>query len=350
MTLQKDKRARAKANAHEAGEETSNARSKLKGRTPKVFNANDSGHESDGNSALRRVEEAEQSQKNTGHRGPQNQSMIHYHDPVPTKDKSTGKLRWLFSCKFCNSHVRSVRTVDRTVKGKDPKWEDEPKLPKMNNLVSHLKECKVKNSPEDSIDSGDEGTSINSKFNLKRSADMIGEYIKEGEKNPQVILTQKGFLHLFSAWILDESLPWTTGESPSLAALFKYLKITFNLPSDTTVHNQLAHIFHDLHTKVVHEFSEVKSRISYSADTWTTPQMVYSFACSIAHCIDDDWNLIERVVDFLQLEDKEHEGFYAVLDGSPLAIYKHVHYAAWVLSELLKDVCPPNHEPYGSNA
>ncbi|CAA7269307.1 unnamed protein product [Cyclocybe aegerita] len=40
----------------------------------------------------------------------------------------------------------------------------------------------------------------------------------------------------------------------------------------------------------------------------------------------------------------------AVLDGSPLAIYKHVRYAAWVLSKLLKDVRPPNHEPYGSNA
>ncbi|CAA7270651.1 unnamed protein product [Cyclocybe aegerita] len=40
----------------------------------------------------------------------------------------------------------------------------------------------------------------------------------------------------------------------------------------------------------------------------------------------------------------------SVLDGSPLAIYKHVRYAAWVLSKLLKDVRPPNHEPDGSNA
>ncbi|CAA7267376.1 unnamed protein product [Cyclocybe aegerita] len=39
-----------------------------------------------------------------------------------------------------------------------------------------------------------------------------------------------------------------------------------------------------------------------------------------------------------------------VLNGSPLAIYKHVHYTAWVLSKLLKDVRPPNHKPYGSNA
>jgi len=36
--------------------------------------------------------------------------------------------------------------------------------------------------------------------------------------------------------------------------------------------------------------------------------MVYTFACTIAHFIDDDWNLIERVVDFKPLADKEHEG------------------------------------------
>ncbi|CAA7263210.1 unnamed protein product [Cyclocybe aegerita] len=40
---------------------------------------------------------------------------------------------------------------------------------------------------------------------------------------------------------------------------------------------------------------------------------------------------------------------FMVLDGSPLAIYKHVRYAAWVLGKLLKDVRPPNHEPCGSN-
>ncbi|CAA7263228.1 unnamed protein product [Cyclocybe aegerita] len=50
------------------------------------------------------------------------------------------------------------------------------------------------------------------------------------------------------------------------------------------------------------------------------------------------------------LKDKHVLALFLVLDGSPLAIYKHVHYTAWVLSELLKDVHPPNHEPYGSNA
>ena len=45
-------------------------------------------------------------------------------------------------------------------------------------------------------------------------------------------------------------------------------------------------------------------------DTWTTSQMVYSFACMLGSFIDDDWNLIEHVVDFKVLENKEHEGLY----------------------------------------
>ncbi|THU83217.1 hypothetical protein K435DRAFT_620156, partial [Dendrothele bispora CBS 962.96] len=112
----------------------------------------------------------------------------------------------------------------------------------------------------------------------------------------------QGFLHLFTSWILDEDLPWTTGKSPSLALLFKYLKANMVLLSDTTVHNQLAKIFAELHGK------SVKSKIAYATDTWTTKQMVYTFACTIASFIDDDWNIIEQVVDFKPLDDKEHEG------------------------------------------
>lgn len=37
--------------------------------------------------------------------------------------------------------------------------------------------------------------------------------------------------------------------------LFRYLKITYQLPSDTTVRNQLAHIFQELLGKVVREFA-----------------------------------------------------------------------------------------------
>jgi hypothetical protein len=84
---------------------------------------------------------------------------------------------------------------------------------------------------------------------------MMEVYLKEGELNLEVIPTYKGFLRIFLAWILDESLPWTAGEAPTLQMLFRYLKITYQLPSNTTVHNQLAHIFEELHGKVVCEFA-----------------------------------------------------------------------------------------------
>jgi hypothetical protein len=84
---------------------------------------------------------------------------------------------------------------------------------------------------------------------------MMEAYLKEGELNPEVIATYRGFLCIFSAWIIDESLPWTAGEALTLQMLLKYLKITYWLPSDMTVCNQLVHIFEELHGKVVCEFS-----------------------------------------------------------------------------------------------
>jgi len=48
---------------------------------------------------------------------------------------------------------------------------------------------------------------------------------------------------------------------------------------------------------------------------WTTPQMVYTFACSVRCFINDDWEIIECVIDFKPLEDKEHKGLY---DGKAL--------------------------------
>jgi hypothetical protein len=130
------------------------------------------------------------------------------------------------------------------------KFDDEPNLPRLNNLASHVSECKKKDSSPPT-----QAEHLSEELNLKQSADMMALYLKEGELNPAIEPTQKGFLRLFSAWILDESLPWTTGEAPSLHILFKYLKIRFILPSDTTVRNQLAKIFAELHAKVVRTFT-----------------------------------------------------------------------------------------------
>ena len=46
--------------------------------------------------------------------------------------------------------------------------------------------------------------------------------------------------------------------------------------------------------------------------------MMYMFACSIVCFVNDDWEIIECVIDFKPLEDKEHERLYggkAFADG-----------------------------------
>ena len=187
----------------------------------------------------------------------------------------------------------SARSFPRTIDSTDITFDMEPKLPKLNNLAGHIGECKGAKDKKT-----EEPPTSEEKINLKRSAEMMQAYLQEGELNPAVVATYKGFLHIFSAWIFDESLPWTTGEAPTLQMLFRYLKITYQLPSDTTVRNQLAHIFEELHGKVVREFAAVKSKIAYATDTWTTPQMVYTFACSIGCFINDDWEIIEHVDEY----------------------------------------------------
>lgn len=80
-------------------------------------------------------------------------------------------------------------------------------------------------------------------------------YLLEGKLNPKIESTRKGFLQIFSAWLLEDDLPWTTGESPGLKRLFEYLHVRFSLPSDTTVRNTLAQIFITLHETIVEELA-----------------------------------------------------------------------------------------------
>jgi hypothetical protein len=80
-------------------------------------------------------------------------------------------------------------------------------------------------------------------------------FLEEGKLNPKCNPTKKGFLKHFAAWILEDDLPFTTGETPGIWCLFEYLSITFQLPTDTTVRNTLAKIYMELHHNLVLELS-----------------------------------------------------------------------------------------------
>jgi hypothetical protein len=76
------------------------------------------------------------------------------------------------------------------------------------------------------------------------------EFLAEGKLNPAVNPTQKGFLKVFSAWILEDDLPFTTGETGGIHRLFRYMQSKFVLPSDTTVRNTLAQIYAEMFNKL----------------------------------------------------------------------------------------------------
>lgn len=53
----------------------------------------------------------------------------------------------------------------------------------------------------------------------------MDDFLKEGLLHPHKDPTQKGFLKHFAAWLLEDDLPFDSGESLGIARLFRYLQV-----------------------------------------------------------------------------------------------------------------------------
>jgi hypothetical protein len=73
-------------------------------------------------------------------------------------------------------------------------FDMEPKLPKLQNLARHITECK-----EAKDDKKKDELTSEEQINIKQSTEMMEAYLKEGELNPEVVATYRGFLCIFSA-------------------------------------------------------------------------------------------------------------------------------------------------------
>ncbi|KAJ7725138.1 hypothetical protein DFH07DRAFT_694107, partial [Mycena maculata] len=102
------------------------------------------------------------------------------------------------------------------------------------------------------------------------------------------------FLKIFAAWIIEDDLPFTTGETPGIR------RFHFYLPSDTSVHNTLAKMYIDILGGQIQDFGGDRYFDHALND--------YHLCRTIASWITSDWELVERVINFHAIADKEHEG------------------------------------------
>ncbi|KAF8181168.1 hypothetical protein K438DRAFT_1841322, partial [Mycena galopus ATCC 62051] len=209
-------------------------------------------------------------------RGPKCESRSHFHHPVAVEIK--GNLHWEFKCKHYTRKVfiSLSFTVERT--RDTDKFDKEPKHPPLGNLRTHLN------------NHGDDLSVPGAAAELGDLREAHGSLSHQGRLRPGSNPTQKGFIKVFSVWILEDGLLFTTGE-------------TVELLSDTTIRNTLAKIYLEM-------FEKLKTDLK----VWivdTTRSMMFTFSGTIGSWITEDRELVERVLDFRPIEDNEHEGAFA---------------------------------------
>ncbi|KAJ3995560.1 hypothetical protein F5050DRAFT_1712819 [Lentinula boryana] len=158
--------------------------------------------ESDGQSALCKIEEVEQVQY-----GPKSNTCDFWTECLVTEK---GKLKWEFKCKCCihKVTVRQFPTTDRC-----NSFDEERPKPNLSNLTTHLNQVHPdhNNTESPSHDTVRPQTAFE-----EASTAFLQYYINHGKLNPKIEATQKGFLQMFSAWVFKDGLPFMTGKSKGL--------------------------------------------------------------------------------------------------------------------------------------
>ncbi|KAJ7758326.1 hypothetical protein B0H16DRAFT_1225729, partial [Mycena metata] len=107
--------------------------------------------------------------------------------------------------------------------------EDEHPAPALGNLSTHYN----KHHKDEAVPS--DAASGNPRKISASSAKIMGDFLAEGKLNPVINSTQGNFLKIFAAWIIEDDLAFTTGETEGIKRLFAFLQTCYMLPSDTTV-------------------------------------------------------------------------------------------------------------------
>ncbi|KAJ7707181.1 hypothetical protein B0H16DRAFT_1242259, partial [Mycena metata] len=157
-----------------------------------------------------------------GKRGPKTNTRDHFHRPVATTNN--GEPRWSVQCRHtgCKTSLSFLRTV-----GRERTFADESTAPKLGNLATHVRQ-NHQGVPPPADAPGQ------TRIPSASSARIMGEFLQAGELNPVINSTQSNFLNIFAAWIVEDDLAFTTGETEGIKRLFAFMQSRYLLPSDTT--------------------------------------------------------------------------------------------------------------------
>lgn len=169
-------------------------------------------------------------------------------------------FRVLLLAATVSNFYSSCVTVSHT-EGKESFDVESPKPP-LSNCATHIH----KRHPNAESDAAKVMTNNGAVGMPAASVKLMADFLKEGKLNPEHVPTQKGFLKVFTAWVTEDDLLFTTSESPGLQHVFEHLKIRFTLPTHTTVHNQITHIFGEMHDRVKAEMKVCTSSLCYILD------------------------------------------------------------------------------------
>ena len=172
---------------------------------------------------------------------------------------------------------RSTLCVKRTIEA-NGLFDDERPKPHLGNLATHSHKhtqemAKAKSDADELSNELPKGVTA-------ASAKIMDGFLMEGALHPAAVPTQKGFLRVFAAWLIEDDLPFTTGETGGIHRLFKYMQSRYLLPSHTTIRNVLARLFADMYTKVTIEIKV--SPLSSESST-----LIRLLACQIQNCLLD---------------------------------------------------------------
>lgn len=153
---------------------------------------------------------------------------------------------------FCSSFIRlssSFRSLSfkRTV-GKNQLFGDESPQPPLGRLATHINKHGDIPLP-DGVEPGVmRGISA-------ASAKLMEDFLAEGRLNPAINPTQSNFYKVFAAWIIEDDLPFSTGETVGINRLFQFMQSRYQLPSDTTVRNTLAKMYTEMYDTLKSELA-----------------------------------------------------------------------------------------------